>query len=511
MPEVSVRLLLAAMAYDLAEGLPVHGPGPTTHKLLAPFEGLGASQEKEKKSRRFVKTGHTELTVNASHRVLSAADRLRGPIRMTFPENAPKVALEGKRIARSLLGVKSDTMRDDDLVLGELAGEGAWLLTLQCPHCKESALLRVVLEKEHALRSVELEVFLGPEFTFTSVAMREATQKMAKGIAEKKKISLLEAAEEVTETVVNSGKREAWREILKKTPIKGTVIEKTTCKGYDAFKVTFTEAGWWFQVTLDPSCLEVQTSPMSLQEFKNRRTEITNHVFTPALNTTEKGGLELESHRDGGGGHMHLGILRTFGRDALLFRNFFVDLCNHPLLLWGLDDDTLNAPQICEYSQEIQGEVAAILNELDAQFKSSDPFSGQDLIVTFAQQLVERVYKLHNNGGFAEGVSAHYQALNVERVLSQPEKSRTLEVRRMRAQRSVDEFIAVGEMFQARIRWLKKTYPKETVPFEARDPVTAPEKFDIQQDVMLYLGECGAPNQSAIISMVNANVDERPK
>lgn len=508
MPEASVRLLLAAMAYDLAEGIPVHGPGKKTHKLLAPFEGLGVSQEK--KPRRFVGTGHTELSANASHRVLAAAERLRGPIRLTFPESAQKVSLGGKRVARSLLGIASDAMRDDDLVLGELAGEGAWLITLQCPHCKATASLRVVLEKEHALQSMELEVFLGPEFTFTSVAMREATRKMATTIAEKQRISLQEAAEKVTETSANASKREAWREILKKTPIKGTVIEKTTCKGYDAFKVTFTEAGWWFQVTLDPSCLEVQTSPMSLQDFKNRRALITNHVFTPALRSTKDGGLELESHRDGGGGHMHLGILRTFGRDALLFRNFFVDLCNHPLLLWGLDDDTLNAPQICEYDQEVQGEVAAILNELDERFKSSNPFLGQELIVTFAQQLVERVYKLHNNGGFAEGVSAHYQALNVERVLSQPEKSRTLEVRRMRAQRSVDEFIAVGEMFQARIRWLKKTYPKATVPFEPREPVTAPEKTEIQQEVMFYLSECGAPNSSAIIGMVNANIDERP-
>lgn len=475
-----VRHILTALAYDLAHGVAIPGLGKKVSARLSPFVDVLS-----KRSCRVRGTGLVECDALASHEALDGVMALKRPLVFTLPKDGG-VEITSVEIANALLGKKA---KDGDLVLASpssLTEEGGYLVTTFCSHCDEVTFLHVIVDRERDVSLQGIEVFLGPEYTFTNQVMREATQQMAAAIAKKKRISPREAAEEVLETHANSAKRDQWRKLLTDKPIPDSKVERTRCKDLEAFKVTLKE-GWWYQVTLDPSCLEVQTCPMTLTTLRNLRGAIQANIFDVAKNT-----LELEDHRDGGGGHMHLGILRTFGRDALLFRNFFVDLCNNPLVLVAFDDDTINAPLLRERPRAVQAAFAEGLEAMDDRFLSASPASGQDLIVAFAEMLHgAKIYGCHEQG-FKGDDTKHYQGLNVERVVTQPEVSRTIEVRRLRAQESVDEFILIGAMFEARIRYLHGAHARETIAFEPGDPIgPAYAEGDVARALKQYLGVAG--------------------
>jgi hypothetical protein len=501
MSGADVRHILTTLAYDLAHGIAIPGLGKNVGARLQPFlEAIS-----KRRSCRVRGSGLTECKALASHAALDGVAKLKGPLLFTLPKDASDDKISSIEIANALLGKEA---KSADLVLANpsaLPGEGGYLVTTFCTHCDEVTFLHVIVDCERDVKVQEVEVFLGPEYTFTNEAMRKATEDLALAIAKRKKIAVSKAAEEVIETFANKGKRDDWWKLLdKEEPIQGAKLTKTKCKENDAFKVTLKE-GWWFQVTLDPSCLEIQTGPMTLATLRQHHDAIQTHIFDVAKKT-----LKLEDHRNGGGGHMHLGILRSFGRDSLLFRNFFVDLCNNPLVLVAFDDDTVNAPTLRERPRVVQEAFAEGLKEMDQQFLDASPASGQELIVAFARMIHgEKIYGCHEHG-FSGEDAPHYQALNVERILKQPEVSRTIEVRRLRAQESVDEFILVGEMFEARIRYLQEAYSRELIAFEAAKPIgPAYVQVNVERALKQYLAQAGINDSGPYLKLVRRNFEER--
>lgn len=114
--------------------------------------------------------------------------------------------------------------------------------------------------------------------------------------------------------------------------------------------------GWDATVSKDPGVVEVQMSPMSVENFEKYKDDIQDAIFASAANTDQWPLLWQ------GGGHINLSV-EAFRFEPLLLRNFIVDLYNHNELFMGvLGYDTHSAlswnmhPQKRERFQQVLDE-----------------------------------------------------------------------------------------------------------------------------------------------------------
>lgn len=276
-------------------------------------------------------------------------------------------------------------------------------------------------------------MLIGTEFTFSNAQMqKEAKEATHEGTQQQR----------VRE---NWTKQKEWARIMKQ---RGDVQvqEEEDKVGLPVIKVTYKD-GWWYKVSLDVGVIETQTYKMSLPDAQQRGwlDRLDKDVFAVA----EK--LGLKPDQTFGGGHIHLDLGTTFGGSYMLFRNFLVDFTNNPLALEALENDPTNAPVIGQLKSG-PNEFAQFLRHLSSQ--GLDKKDGTEAIVYTAGQLQKRVYKLQEELDPPE----KYHALNTTRIADTglPLKEKTLEIRALRAQRSVKEFFLVAQLFQARIAMLKQ-------------------------------------------------------
>ncbi|HEX3481237.1 MAG TPA: hypothetical protein VHT91_39750 [Kofleriaceae bacterium] len=199
--------------------------------------------------------------------------------------------------------------------------------------------------------------------------------------------------------------------------------------GFPRHVITYPD-GYWIKVEIDPWCVEVTGRHDTIAGYRAVAPRL-ERIFAVAR------GLGLAPHARIGGGHVHVG--RASFDDALAVRNFIIDYCNHPELALGiLGFDPLNGPALATAPAESLDAFEAGLARLDAGELDLDGFLAhvRDRVYTFAAPELP-----------AHAPRAKYQALNVSHPAS-------LEIRAIRPPHSFDDFVAICELFAARIAFL---------------------------------------------------------
>ena len=177
---------------------------------------------------------------------------------------------------------------------------------------------------------------------------------------------------------------------------------------------------WSLQVDTDPGVIEVQTSPGTYEDFLSRSPLLQTYLF----DLMNEAGVRPQEYR--GGGHIHIGP-QAFRRDPRLLRDFIVDYYNHGgLAEGGLNFDKQNSGSAAFYSNDAKVKLRGIIDRFD---------SGK--IVLFED--------LYNELKTLGKASIRYN-----------DQFKTVEIRAIRPQQSMNDFVKLVKLFRARMRHLSK-------------------------------------------------------
>lgn len=267
----------------------------------------------------------------------------------------------------------------------------------------------------------------GPEFTFTNAQLIEAAR----------------AADFTSfRMLVSKDLRGLYKEMRRRCSECSFSKIIRTSGGCLKFKVLL-PTGVRLFVHADDWVIEAGMSPVTLSQIKNNEALIDRSLFEAAATA----GLRPDDRI--GGGHQHFDLVSYFGGDALLFRNFIVDLANRPeLFLGGLSLDLLNAPPLAILKPEQVDAFAAVIANFDRHPTS---------IAKLKRAINEQVYRktfVQSDAKDDEMVSfranpAKYHAVNFLH-------EETVELRGLPPPRSMGDFYARAKLFSRRIDQLKK-------------------------------------------------------
>lgn len=256
-------------------------------------------------------------------------------------------------------------------------------------------------------------------------------------------------------------KREFMRQIELACQSAGCTIRAVDGKFTTDFLVTLRN-GWWFKVTHDPGVIEVTTKPSTLTELNQNKTQIEELIFRSA-----RAGRFTVHRTDNA--HFNLGALSAFDNDPKKFMHFFVDYHNNNHLALGtLGQDFDNAPPLSALGAD-QREALIRLTE---RVNRGEFSSVAEIAEAIRTQVYTRSY--HESWG-----AVHYQALGIKYLTSdnmrQPitssielqallnlvpfvnftrDRDQPLEIRAAWSQASMDQFIRIAELIEARIGFL---------------------------------------------------------
>ena len=271
---------------------------------------------------------------------------------------------------------------------------------------------------------VGAQATFGAEFTFTNAAVHGA---------------------QTQGNIVNNPESERHRDLLAEATLASCngCRKIVTRNGYGviSYKIQYPD-GFYFVISTDPAVVEVQTKPMTSAEAEKNRSRLERDLFAAAKSV----GL-APSERGTGGGHIHIGYLSATKGDLDLMRNILVDFANHPEMANGiLNNDHWNSPPVQALPPEKQEALAQIIKDYDAGLIHR--------IAEFAGRIQNEVYDWHRAGW---GPTEKYQAFNITRLAdpSWSPEERTFEIRSLRPQMSAAQFIALINLFEGRIEYLK--------------------------------------------------------
>ena len=191
--------------------------------------------------------------------------------------------------------------------------------------------------------------------------------------------------------------------------------------------------GLWFEITKDLWVLEVNAKPMTLAEIRKYKDILQALVWDCA---SEVG---LTPHYRVGGGHIHLDIKGHFKNNHTLFRNFIVDIFNHPELFMGAFSlDYLNAPPFA-----LLGE-----NAIQSFARALDRYDRGEMSFNLWLSAILKSYRLSEDFGTTRIGDIKFHVLNFDH-------SETLEIRGFRPQVSAEHFLLLAEILSSRIKILE--------------------------------------------------------
>lgn len=205
--------------------------------------------------------------------------------------------------------------------------------------------------------------------------------------------------------------------------------------------------GWWFQISYDPLCVEIQTKPSTLQELYLVHDIAHDLIFNSAI----EAGLEVRPSR---ATHMNTGARSAFGYDIRSLFNYFVDNASHPEFASGVFRKNWNtAPPLIISNPTAMESIQAIQEKIE---------SGK--IKSFAQLAKEISKKLHAHVVNVQFNPKRNQDLSFRKLITLTsqlpdpdinEIDMPFERRGVRAVRSFLEFILHAEIIESRISWVK--------------------------------------------------------
>lgn len=226
---------------------------------------------------------------------------------------------------------------------------------------------------------------------------------------------------------------------------------------------------FWFELHRDPWVIEVTMKPMDGEVLSKE--PLKSLIQETIWGSARSIGLVPQDRI--GGGHVHLDIGTHFENDPLLFRNFVVDLVNHPeLFMGGLSLDLLNAPPLAIQSEAQRGAFENLLHRFDKGGMSISEFKARLAAEVYTETYMSQIPHPRHN-------PSKYQVANVNHQES-------LEIRGVRPQESFEYFLLVTELFQSRIRFLKRIHGP--IPYERKNfsdlvshqTIRAKQTYDVQ-------------------------------
>lgn len=264
----------------------------------------------------------------------------------------------------------------------------------------------------------------GPEFTFTNKALEQAATTPT-----------------MVQTQANLAALEQWRAKMEAIckERKNCKLKKFTDKHGPAYKILY-EDGFWYSVGIDTGVLEISAQPNTIAGFRALKDRMQADIFEVAKS------IGLAPHERLGQGHMNIGIKSAFGEDAQLFRNFLVDTANHPELHQGVLGVHLgNSPTLTLLGEKPQKAMAQVIQEFDRA--PTDMYA-------LSRRIESQVYTVNP---FRWDPPSYYQNHRLESVDPKlPEEAQRLEVRGVRPQKSMDEFLLQCELFENWLDHLKR-------------------------------------------------------
>ena len=245
----------------------------------------------------------------------------------------------------------------------------------------------------------------------------------------------------------------------KKCRSLGCKVSRVQGKWGNEYRVQLQD-GWWFQISYDPLCVEIQTKPSTLLELYLHQELKEELIFGSA----REAGLESRPNR---ATHMNTGARSAFGYDLRSLFNYFVDNANNPEFSSGV------------FRQNWNTSPPLVLNDidLDQRIKSIQTQIEKGQIKSFGQLAREIIRRLHSNFLSSQFNPNRNQDLTFRKLTSLTQEKKNpryqetdvpFERRAVRAVRSFSEFILHAEMIESRIAWVKTQ--SGFIPFNRKAP-----------------------------------------
>lgn len=219
--------------------------------------------------------------------------------------------------------------------------------------------------------------------------------------------------------------------------------------------------GFWIQVSIDPNVVEIQTRPAEREYLAKNAKTLQQLIWGSA----EKARLVVDPARRAG--HFNFSALEAFNNKTSDFLKFFVDFANRPELSNGIFRQTnlLNAPHLAHLGSDQREGLSQLVEEFQKTPPRTrmrdwmNPFRKKHAslmsIPEMAEALAKRVLFRSTNPQNDGWRAWHYQALGLKSLVGlKPGESAPLELRAVRSQRDIYDFLLLAELIEKRIEYL---------------------------------------------------------
>ena len=264
--------------------------------------------------------------------------------------------------------------------------------------------------------------------------------------------------------------------ILKKC--SGCVVAPHEGKfGLEEYRITFPN-GYWVNIAVDPGAVEIQTPPLSGEEYRRLEGFIQANVYDRAAEI----GLAPRTDSDG---HLNIGALSAFPKVGQ-FAEFLLDQVNHPELGLGvLGEDLNNAPPLAVQDPK---QLASFFKAMD-KVKDGSVASHKELAT------VVNTFVYYKTRSFNERSTSgrHYQAVSVKRLEREsfPINDAPVELRYNIGRRTFGQTLLAYDLILRRVAYLNRRSEFSNLQ---REPFVRAENMSPSEKISrfyIFVGEMG--------------------
>lgn len=220
---------------------------------------------------------------------------------------------------------------------------------------------------------------------------------------------------------------------------------------------------WFFLVTRDQGVIEINMSPQTYRFNFLHQAEMQKAIFEMAYELSLYPALFL------GGGHINLDT-EIFLKDPMLFRNFFVDFCNHSELAMGiLGYDTNNALPYALNPPEKKKLIKNAIQDFDREYAKNK--KSNRATTEYLSAALTRAFNTNYSDKFDwtnepdDSRFSKYHALSMYHFVGG-----RIEIRSVRPQFSFDVYLRQTRLLRNRLKYLKDL--KGPIPFKSKVAAT---------------------------------------
>ena len=196
--------------------------------------------------------------------------------------------------------------------------------------------------------------------------------------------------------------------------------------------------GFWMEINIDPTVVEVQALPIPEDRLGELIPLIQKNLFDMAAK------IGLFPHQKMGGGHISFDTEGLFQGETFLFRDFLVDFFNHPEIANGLlgERSDPNSPHILQLPQESEDAFRKIIKDFDE--KPSD-YTIDDLMRRIEYEAYTET--------LWEGQKPYWENMKYQALAFHNER---MEIRSVATQARAENFRQISLLYYRRVDYLRE-------------------------------------------------------